>query len=466
MPLLYRFVGTPGARVVAHAAIGAAAFAAVAVVVGRGLRHRGVRAAAVVALAGLGLTTRVTAYDGAVLADSVAISLSVALVAAWTWYADRPDRRSAAAVALVTLLWSATKDVHLYLGVVVLVVAALAAARARWARPWPALLLALAAISVGGLVADGRNTETADFNLAAVVSERVVPDDDLRGWFEDHGLPALDAKALGTGVGISDALADPRLGAWIRGPGAGTYRWFLVTHPAYVLREPLGDLLAGQVPLVDDPSTDRVMLSPSASYGSSRRVLPAALDHALFDPGRTGILLGGFLAAVAGWATARRRWGPDRRAAAPLLVLAVSVPHVLLLWHGTTFEHERHAMPLAVTVRVAVVALAAGAADRWSSLRRDPVAGGPEGSDDVGEHLVGPLGGDLAAIDHPALGEGPEQEREGEVEVEVAPDLAAQLRQLEHRADRPAALLEHRRHQPVQVVVPIAGGQQGGHQVG
>ena len=90
----------------------------------------------------------------------------------------------------------------------------------------------------------------------------------------------------------------------------------------------------------------------------------------------------------------------------------------------------------------------------------------PQARDDVLEHRVAELVGDLQAVDHPPLDERPGEQRDGHVEVEVGVDLAAQLGQLEHRADRAPPLLEHGQHEVVELGVAVAGGEQRGHEVG
>ncbi len=82
------------------------------------------------------------------------------------------------------------------------------------------------------------------------------------------------------------------------------------------------------------------------------------------------------------------------------------------------------------------------------------------------KHGVAELGRDLRAIEHPPLHERPDEQGDGGVEVDVAPDLAPQLRQLEHGADRPPALVEHGDDEAVEVGVAIAGGHQGREDVG
>jgi hypothetical protein len=56
----------------------------------------------------------------------------------------------------------------------------------------------------------------------------------------------------------------------------------------------------------------------------------------------------------------------------PAIVLAVDVPHLLLVWHGAPAELGRVGLELAVSARVALWALVLFLADATIATRRRP----------------------------------------------------------------------------------------------
>jgi hypothetical protein len=106
-----------------------------------------------------------------------------------------------------------------------------------------------------------------------------------------------------------------------------------------------------------------VLLSPAEAYGRARPVLPPVIEDVLFDPGRTGALLTLAVVTLAGCLMVSARAGRDRRRHIPLVVVGASVIYVVAAWHGSVFEPGRHAMPAAIAIRVALLALLVVVAD-------------------------------------------------------------------------------------------------------
>ena len=96
-----------------------------------------------------------------------------------------------------------------------------------------------------GVVASGRSGQ----NLEDVLLVRIFPFPDRVAWFADHGMPqaaAVDRLAARTPALPGTAkVVDPdgpgfgALQRWVSDDGGSTYLWWLVTHPWYVLDEPL-----------------------------------------------------------------------------------------------------------------------------------------------------------------------------------------------------------------------------------
>jgi len=378
VPLLHAMVGDGAARVVAHALLGAAAWSALAVAVAAVVEHRGVRLVAAAAVIGTGLTTSVTNYDATITSETVAVSLTVLLVAAWLRIATAgltPLR--AAALLGVAVLFAFTRNDHPLLLALNAVPAAVVVLRTR-ERRWAAVAGGLLVISAWGVLAANRNDEIERFNLAMVMANRIVPDEDFLRWFTERDMPLPRGVQPGVGLpGGDTTLAfadDPAWNRWAGRDGRSTYIRFLAVHPHHLLLEPWPDVLGLRSTTLEPPQRPTVLLSPGEGYGRVHPVLPPPVESVLWGPGEPGsivvALAGLTAAAVAGGAAAelrhpRRavaRLGPARLVAGAALVLGVG--HMLLVWHASPIELGRLAMVPATTVHVAVLVLVAVTVDR------------------------------------------------------------------------------------------------------
>lgn len=373
VPLLHAAVGDGTARVLAHAVLGAAAWCALAFVVARGLRHRAAQVVTSAAVMGTGLTTSVANYDATITSETVAVSLAVALFAAWLHLASAPTPRAGVLLVLSAVLFTFTRNDHPLLIAASALPAALVAVRLR-SRVWAGVAAALVVVAAWGIAAAERNDEIARFNLAMVMANRIVPDPELLDWFVDDGMPLPDeAGKPGTDTTLAFA-SDRAWNRWASDEGRLTYARFLLTHPHHLLLEPWPDVLGVRSTSLEVRPRPTVLLSPGDAYGRVHRVLPGAVESLLWGPDDAGALTVAVagLAAVAvlrgGWRDLRRpsravtRLGPARCVAAGALVLAAG--HLLLVWHASPIELGRLAMVPATLVHVGVLVLVAETADR------------------------------------------------------------------------------------------------------
>jgi hypothetical protein len=375
VPLLFWFMPSDRWRVVEQAVVSALAFLALAFALYGWMRQRWVGLGAMAAVLALGLTTQITNWDSAILSDSFTISLTVLLVAVWLMLQREMSARAVAAVLAVTLLWTFTRELHVYFTAVVAALAVVIAFGNRSRRALVVLAAGLVVISVIAVVEDSRNHETSVENIAGVIGLRILPDNEARAWFVDQGMPFPSELPRGQSIPRETLQNIPEFEHWLEKKGLTTYAKYLLTHPVDALSGPYGDLLEERVTYAEEASKEPVMLSPAEAYGRARPVLPPVVEEVLFDPGRTGAILTLTIGALVGAVVARIRGRPDRRQRLPLLVMAAVAPYLVLVWDGSVFEPGRHAMPGAVALRCGVIVLVAVLVDGWLAARAPTVRG-------------------------------------------------------------------------------------------
>jgi hypothetical protein len=373
-PLLYWTTDDRGLRIVLQAVISIACWTTLALRASSLPQDRRIRWTVLVAILGLSLTTTVTSWDTAMLSESLALSFTALLLAMLLRFAQEPTSRSAVLVLVTWVLWLFTRQNHLVLGWLVVVATAavlLVAWRRTRAVPRPALLLlgGMVGLSALGVLSYAQNTEIVHYNLAQIIGNRVFPDAHKAEWFTDEGMPVPRDHRLGLAVTPQELLADARFERWIEEDGVGVYARYLLSHPWYSVTGPLESLASDRPPFGDVGRADEVMLASPDSYGVGREVLPGPVEDLLFEPGQAGLVL--FALAGTGVLTAVRwrRHGPDPRWLVPLVALGVQWPALTAVWHASTAELGRLALPSALVVRVAVLLQLALLADAWLADR-------------------------------------------------------------------------------------------------
>ena len=224
-PLLVWLVG-PSARaiVLAQTLIWLAASVFLAVTLWQQLSNRIVRLVTILAVGAVLIETRWMFWHTLVLTESLSNSLVLAWLAAWIrWFAVPGGRPLAGAVAL-TGAWMLLRDsnaVTMTVSLIPLVVAGLLWERRRPGERVRGLVTAsVILVMVGGFSAIGQvHTSRGEVTFHNNVGLRWLPDESMRTWMIDHGMPFDEALAERTG---GDAWADGE--AFLRDPGLEEYR--------------------------------------------------------------------------------------------------------------------------------------------------------------------------------------------------------------------------------------------------
>lgn len=346
-----------------QSALAAASWLVLGLSLAANLRSRWLRPAAFGLAAFFGLSLDLVLWDRILLTESVSNSLFVLWVAGWMLAAQawrdyrrvHPGLRALllAGLLAIAILYAFTRDTNAYL---VLFTAGLLLAglllpvvrRHPWLPAYVCLLagLALVYLANSATVAQGRRWQVPFYDLLA---RRLLVEPPARAYFEARGLPVdadvLSLSSLEPWQYQAAIRSEPRfapLKAWIDAQGRKTYLKYLLSRPVDSLARPLPDL-------------DELVSPDSSEYRNPLIAIPAWerwLTWLLYPRSTPFVLSALGLLAAALLALAMR----GRRQPAwvvPLALLAAAYPLMFLIWHGGTLELERHAIQLAVQLRLA-----------------------------------------------------------------------------------------------------------------
>jgi hypothetical protein len=358
-PLVLSLAGfEPRTYVIWQAAIAVACWAALATSVWTVIEGRRARCLGALAVVAFSCTVPVTMWERSVLSESLGTSTLALTLAAVLQLARGVTGRRVAAVLAASALWLITRDSHASVVLVAAVALGVALVVAEWrsrGRPdgddakdrdravGALIVLATWLFAFGAVawVAASQGNRHA-YPLRNVFEARVLPYPDRVSWFADHGMPQADRfvgpDALAPVVGGGGqapvtyvADDDPSMRqwlAWVARDGRGALAAWMATHPAYLVTEPLRN---------PERTFNNAMGDRSSYAPLDQREVPLVTD--VLIPNRWVALA--IVAAVAAWATWRRRWR------SPLLLVgaatvALAAPHGLVSWHSDGMETARH----------------------------------------------------------------------------------------------------------------------------
>jgi hypothetical protein len=354
-PYLYWLIpGTNRSLLIGQALIGAISWAVLALAAAAWFRLPAMRFAVAAAIAVLGCTTAVTNWDAAKLSESLGISLTVLVIAAWLNFLRRTDRVTAVWLVVATLPWLFVRQSLLSAAWLVVLAAAIGALIA-WRRGHGSKLLGVVCLVLAietavASVTYSHNQEVVRENLTVIVANRVATDPARLEWFTDHGMPVPESG----GLDFRSLKDDAAFTRWVAGEGRSTYVRYLASHPWYTATAPLDDLAGLRNAYVEtDAEPSIAMLSPPDRYATVRTVLPAVVEDVLFGAGDSGGVIFA-LVVMAGWTLART---PRRsmRWTVPLLLIAISFASLYTGWHGATPELGRLGLLGAIGIRIGLL---------------------------------------------------------------------------------------------------------------
>jgi hypothetical protein len=357
VPLFYKVLPGPLTTTVPllQLSLSIACWLAFALVLGRMIGGLGGKLLVSVALA-FSLVPAVTIWDGALLSESPSLSLGVLLLALLALLLRTPSWRLAALLLVAGLLWAGLRVTNGFLLLFLVIPAA--------ALVWPrrrtvAAVLGAGACVIAVLTFLSANVRQWQVPLAGQIAGRALHDPDERAYFVSHGMPVrpgLEHLLWTSRVPLSRLEQTRALDwflPWFNHSGRATLRGWLLSHPERSIGDPIRhlDLLAAP-----SSSTTDLQALPLSIYTSTgyRGGLPDAVSRVLYPTGAQPI----FAATAAGLVllVGLLTMGPPRMVfALPLIILLSTIPHAVIVWNGDATSLGRHALLLAVFLRLGTV---------------------------------------------------------------------------------------------------------------
>jgi hypothetical protein len=258
----------------------------------------------------------------------------------------------------VQFLYSFTRDTNAYFllfeAIILIGVSLLSRKLAKWAR-FSILVIALIFGSIFLVQTATLNRSLRWFGpFLHVFHSRLLNNQDAYSYFQNEGMPEdhLDietVRLMERDEFLVHMLNDSRVKAqrlWLMHHGKRVYLSYLISNPALLLAEPLGDL-------------DHIISPDSTEYRS--QVIPTPLWQEMLTswiyPQSTPlVIISLFLLVTASiiyvW---RVNWRVEYFV--PWLLLVTAFPMGLVVWHGDTIELERHAFQISLQLRIAIWSL-------------------------------------------------------------------------------------------------------------
>ena len=348
--------------------ISVAAWLFLAFVMFRTLERRAVKYVGFSLVLAFSLVPAIAVWDGALLSESLSVSLGALLVGTMLLVAESPSWPRVAALLVAAFLLANTRSSNGYLTPFLLIPLAVAAAwrasAGRRAR-WPAVAVAVGSLAIAGFTQVSVNVRQWEVSFGEIVAGRILHSPSATAYFIAHGMPyrpSLEQQLWNAEHRLPNTYymeryeTDPTLTwffPWFNARFRSVYAGYLLSHPSQALVDPMRDLPS----LVSaSPSTHDLQGLPVGIYAAQgyRDALPGWLARVLY-PSSWRLLLAlsvAVLVLLLGLAVngiGRRVW------LVPAIMLLSTLPHAAIIWDGSATSLGRHALLLAIYVRLGLI---------------------------------------------------------------------------------------------------------------
>jgi len=349
-PLFLKIAHHERLAVVGQLVISTAAWLLLALLVVRVTNHRYLKIAGAVIVLGLGASFEAIQWDRVVASEALSTACGVGLLAAILWLYERWTIPRLATVAVLAAAATSLRDSNgTFLGLVGVLLAVCVVVRWLPRRVlWLTLVFVVVAALGSASASAGRRWEGP---LKDVITLRILNSPERTQFFLDAGMPLTPAQIkLARGNCVAPApnlqcrvLVNPAFYRWIHDHGRATYVKSLAKFPATTLWEPLAHLRdsVGTRVRVELPfAADTQEHAPISTFFDAVFFVRNPLVLALWSIVMLALCA---LALVAGWR------GPFVLAGA---LVALTYPHLWLVWGGGALEVARHSLLASVQLRL------------------------------------------------------------------------------------------------------------------
>jgi hypothetical protein len=338
------------AAVVGQLLLDTAAWLALAWMVARATRDGRLQVAGAVIVLAIGASFEAIEWDRIISSESLSTACGVGLFAAILWLRERWTVPRLVTIGVLAAAAAALRDsngtflgfVGVLLAIVVLV---------RWLPKrvlWLALIFVVVAALGSASASAGKRWEGP---LKDVITLRILNSPERTQYFLQHGMPlTTDQIAAARGNCVVPAgpsacvvIDNPAFYRWIREHGRSTYTKSLAKFPATTLWEPvahLRDSVGTRVKVELKFAADTEEKAPVSTVFDAVFFVRNPLALALWSIVMLALCV---LALVAGWR------GPFVLAGA---LVALTYPHLWLVWSGGALEVARHSLLASVQLRL------------------------------------------------------------------------------------------------------------------
>jgi hypothetical protein len=349
-PLLIKLLGGSHSMLVAlQALVATGAWLTLGWLVYTRLRSQTVASWCALAVLTFSLSLDVVQWDQVLLTESLSLSLAVFMFVSAVTFCEAPSRDRGAALVIVALAWSLLRDsngyVVAYIGLAYLCASLIVAShRVPYAIVAGLLMIVFTCAALGAN--EGRRWEGP---LKDVVTIRSLADPARAQYLLAYGLPLDGAQVraiAGRCVQPEETIAcvavqDPAFYKWINEHGRAVYTGWLTSHAATAFADPVrnSDQMLGHRLPVD-------------AYSRYRFPVATIAERVFFIRNQTALLIETLLAL--GAIILALRHARTTLAAAVVVALLSSYPHLLVIWTFGAMETQRHALTASLILHLSI----------------------------------------------------------------------------------------------------------------
>jgi hypothetical protein len=319
----------------------------------RWIRNSVVKVVSFVIIMLLSLSEPVTVWESCLISESISISVLVALIGTWLLFLEKKSAYNLNLLLSLSILWMMCRETNTWMMLILAVILLPAALYKK--NKWHLILCGTIIFTF--IVTDISSTigKRWLFSMYNMIGTRILPDAGHVAFFKHHGMPITPALVTMTNecASCKDWAFYKRpdleqFRQWLNKSGKRTYMYWLIAHPAMTLREPLVNI--------------GYLLTPGSQFHyaspSSVRSLPPVASKIMFPIGYDryfSLVIVWMLVFCTGIAIGAQQWRANGMWAIPIMLVLLTYPHIILVWHGDIvgFEVDRHALAARVQLNCA-----------------------------------------------------------------------------------------------------------------